>query len=228
MATVKNFWDSFVPAEIKEARFGLIPEGKSNVHIIDVRPLRASQGFKLDDNGKITAISLKEDFDLKFDQDIVAVVFQDTEGRILIDRRSSIGWLTSDEKDSDGKIKVTAEFAQKYGLKSSGKRFLSSKGEGVPSKEKTASCLDMGSRLARASNHFKEGVPVTPATLLDSDMIIDVLNKPYDGKMRPEVIGYYPLGYVFKDKPADGIAAPKGNAPAPPPPVEEPQEDLPF
>jgi hypothetical protein len=222
MATVKNFWDSFVPQEIKEARFGLIPEGKANVQVLDVRPLRASQGFKLDDDGKITAIALKEDFDLAFDQDILAIVFKDTEGRVLIDRRSSIGWVTASEKDSNGIIIVTEEFVQKHGLKHSGDRFLTAKGVGVPSKDKTASCVDMASRL------FNAGEATTLVQLLGAHMIIDVKNRSYEGKMRPEVIGYYPLGYAFKDKPDNGTTTSKANVPAPPPPVEEPQEDLPF
>ena len=216
MSTVKNFWDSFVPAEAKEARFGLIPAGKNKVHILCVQSILASQNFHLDDKGQIVGLEPKKDFNMAFDQDVLAVVFQDEEGRVLIDRRSEKGFLTADEKDDKGMIKATAEMVQRNGLVASGARFINKKGIGVTSKDKTASCVDMASRL------FNAGLATNLSELLDSEMIIDVKSKQFDGKDRNEVIGYYPLTYVFKDKTA--TVATTASVPAAPVLVEEPEE----
>jgi hypothetical protein len=242
MATM-NFWDSFVPTEVKEARFGLIPDGRNNVQIIDVAAMRASQTFKLDDSGKIIGITAKipkpgkAPFDMRFDQDILAIVFMDTEGRVLIDRRSSKGWVSADETwkvevDRNGvhhvigTDKVTTEMKQRHGLIQVGKYFVSSTGVPIPSDDKTASCADFASRLFNACGTTKV------SGLIGSDIIIDIKTKTFGGESRPEVVGYYPLDHKFKDA-SEGTTNTTTTAPAAPkapvaPVIPEQAEELVF
>ena len=203
-----SFWAGFAPAEPKESRFGLISAGEHNVHIIDVKPMLASQNFKLTDDGKIGALTPKEKFDGAFDQEILAIVFQDEEGRVLIDRRSSIGWLTNDDP------KATPALVQQYGLVAVGNRFKNKKGVGVPSKEKSASCTDMASRLFNACE------ATSLADLMDSELKIIVKEKKNGDKTSNEVVAYYPISHE-----STTASAPK---PANKPVNTPDDDDLPF
>jgi len=222
---VENFWESFVPTAVKEARFGWIPSGECVVEIVDVRPLRATNDFSIDDNMKIHNITIKspEKFDPAFDQDILCLVYKDSGGRILVDRRSSIGWLTNDDATA------TPEMIQKYGLTSSGKRFTKN-GIGIPSKRdadqpeesneiggKTKSCLDIANRLFQACG--TSGID----ELVGKKMKIVVVATKNGNKEDRKVVNYYAPEAIIKAK-ADVKPAETQKAK----PAQPADDDLPF
>jgi hypothetical protein len=223
--STSSFWGKYIAQPVKESRFGIIPVGEHSVSIIDVQALMASHSFKLDDNGKITGITVKENFDKAFDQEILAIVYQDVEGRVLIDRRSSIGWLHADDRDENKNLKATPQMCQQYGLKQVGNRFTNPKGVGVPNKDKTNSCLEIVDRLCSACE------VQSPMQLMGMQLDIQVINKPApEGKTNAEVKAYAKLGTGFKTKATTVGTTPKAEVkPAPAIAVLEPaNDDLPF
>lgn len=225
MSTV-SFWGKYVAQPVKESRFGIIPQGEHTVKIIDVQALMSSHSFRLDDQGKITDVVVKESFDMAFDQEILALVYQDAEGRVLIDRRSSKGWLHSDDRDENKALKATPKMCQKYGLKQVGNRFITPKGIGVENKDKTQSCLEIVDRLCSACE------TTSPMELLGKELDIQtvVKNSP-DGKESIEVKAYAKKGAGFKTKATTVGAQPQVTIVMKQPaiPALEPvEDDLPF
>lgn len=197
----ESFFSSYVAKPVVESRFGWIPVGFSAVSVVDVKAIMASQNVHLDENRLIVVEDKpKENFNKIFDQEVLCIVFCDEEGRVIIDRRSSKGWL-SNQDDS-----ATPELIQKYGLKAEDHRF-SKAGIGVPSKEKTDSCLNIIDRLCSAC-----GVE-SPMMIVDTELKIEVVEIEYNGKKNREVKSYHKLD-------STQVVAPEKSAPV--------EDDMPF
>jgi hypothetical protein len=194
-----SFWDSFVPAEAKEARFGIMPEGANRVFINSIRKMMASEKIlHLDDDAKIVGVVKKEDKlgDYPaFDQELLCIIFRDEQGRVLTDYRHTVGWLKADSKDADGKIKANAEFVQKHGLKAKGNRFVNAAGLGVQSGDGNNSCKDFMSRLFTSAGVLTPN----PELLIGKELVIDIEKEKINGKDTWNVRGYYPANTTKLD-----------------------------
>ena len=179
-------WDDFAPVE---PRFGFINEiGEHTVQIVDVQKIMASQSFKLLDDRTIGPRENKSPFkfDLAFDQQILAVVFQDELGRVRIDRRSRIGWIHSDDDI------VTPEFIQYYGLSPAkdGYRYYNVDGSGLQSEDRSKGCASRSSKLFKAADAVK-----WPDLL---GKVINILigekkgSDDEDGNNNTEIVAFYP------------------------------------
>lgn len=201
MSQKKNSWEVFIPIETKESRFGVISEGEHIVQIIAVLAMQSSQNFKLSDDMTPSAPFAKEGYDLAFDQDVLAVIYKDKQGRVLIDRRSSTGWARRED--------LTPAHIAEYGLKASGERFLDKQGKGMPSKNRTDKCIEINSRL------FNAAEAKSMNELVGKSLKIVVVAKAglKDGHKNMEVKGYYKADAVIAP------AEPTGHALA---------DDLPF
>lgn len=229
-----NFFQGYKAQPVKASRFGIIPVGEHTVKVIDVQALMSSQSFRLDDNGKITDVIVKDSFDQAFDQEILAVVFQNESGQVLIDRRSSKGWLHDDDKWSDttvganghikGSLIATPQMIQQYGLKAVGNRFVDKKGKGIESKGKTQSCLEIVDRLCDACE------VENPMDIIGKMLDIQVVAKPKANSddTTNEVSRYAKAGVGFKTK-ATTIGATQKEELKPAPVIAgDMDDDLPF
>lgn len=202
-----NTWTTFTPIETKESRFGVVPEGEHVVEIIAAVAMQSSQNFKLNDDMTPNEPIAKIGYDLAFNQDILAVIYKDSQGRVLIDRRSSIGWARQED--------VTPDHIAKYGLKASGQRFLRKDGTGMPSGKRTEKCTEINSRLfnAAGANNMNE--------LIGKNLKIVVIAKAgkQEGQKNMEVKGYYK---------ADAIINTAAKEPSEPAQTSEEINDLPF
>lgn len=223
--TAKSFWAGYKAKPVKESRFGIIPVGECTAHVIDIQPLLASQTFSLDDNGKITDVKSKEGFQMPFDQEVLVIVFQDEEGHVLIDRRSSTGWLHCDDKDENKALIATPEKIQQHGLRATADgRFIDRKGAGVTSTKKTESCLEIVDRFCSAV-----GVE-NPMSALNQALDIQVVaKKDNSGKDINEVRSYARAGAGFKTKATTVGAQPKAETVINQPAIAgDVDDDLPF
>jgi hypothetical protein len=230
-----SFFATYVAQPVVENRFGLIPVGTSTVKIIDLKEIRASQNCRLSDDGKIVDITAKPTFPMEFDQNILIVVYQDSENRVIMDRRSSTGWLADGDKNDKKEPMVTPEIAQKYGMTLlNGKYVRPRKGWKVGSPEsqlvgvensfKTKSALSIVDKLCDAC-----GV-TNPMQILGKSLDIDVETDTYEGKDGREVRGYAKAGTGFKAKKIAPVAS---NVPTNPAIQNLPEDtadpdDLPF
>jgi hypothetical protein len=169
-----------VSEEIGEPRFGMIQPGEHVVKILEIQPFLASWNCSLDDNGKITNEAPKADFlDVRFDQPVVLIVFQNENGNVIMTRRSMKGWLTDTEVDKKTKkLVATPDFIREAKLKAvpaeDGNRFVDSNNKAFASIGKTETCAYFNNRFCKAS-----GLPVG-SSMLDAVVGTELMIKVED------------------------------------------------
>lgn len=100
-----HFLDNIKANPWVESRFGWIPVGTHNVTILDAKWTRAILSSKLDDNGKFLGFEPKENYPIGFDQDVLWLALQDSEGRMLIDRAFTHAWMKPDDPGASRKMR---------------------------------------------------------------------------------------------------------------------------
>lgn len=169
-----------VSEEVGEPRFGMIPVGEHVVKILAIEPFLASWNCSLDDNGQICNEAAKTDFlDMRFDQPIVLVVFQNEKGNVIMTRRSMKGWLTDTEVDKKTKkIIATPDFIRENKLKAvpaeEGFRYVDANNKAFASVGKTETCAYFNNRFCKAV-----GLPVG-SSMLDATVGTELAIKVED------------------------------------------------
>jgi hypothetical protein len=213
---------SYEASPVQDSRFGMIPTGTFKVFLIDRKALTSSINCKLSDEGKLCNFTAKDPARAPkaFEQDIVVLVFQDEEGRVVFERRHFKGWLTDSETDENGNLKVTHEFMTKHGLKpvtvhESSKptvRYITKSGKGAESATKTKSCIEMNDRIC---SYFDVKHPLLIP--IGASIMVDVVRtKNDDGKFTSVVTKWHnPKDDVSTtaNAPANAIAQPAITAP---------------
>lgn len=99
--------DSAFAREWKDSRFGQIPRGRYNVTIIDAAWVEACESSELkDEDATFKGFERKEKFNMAFNQPTLWIVFQDEQGRVLIDRSYMHSWMKATDVKAARLIQV--------------------------------------------------------------------------------------------------------------------------
>lgn len=184
-----NFFSNFVPSEKKESRFTLLPVGKHIVHIVDAVDMLASQAFKLSDDGQIVSIHDKAEFNKAADQAVLVLVYQDEEGRIMTDFRSTTGFMHIGD---EGCPAPSAMKAAGMSSDDSG-RILMKNGRYMTSPKRSEGCVSILSSIFNyaGASSFNE--------LKGSTIGIEIGSSKNSTKEKTEVIRWFDAGVVVPE-----------------------------